>query len=254
MANVQISVIMPALNEEANIHDAITDTLESFKTFGLSGEVVVVNDGSSDKTRDIVEDIMKTTEHVRVINHDSPKGIGMSFWDGVDYANGDFITMLPGDNENFPKETLRYFKILESVDIVVPFVYNREVRSLFRNALSLLYRLIINFTFLVNFNYTNGTVLYKKSVLKNLDFRSAGFFFQTDILIRLVKNGYLFAEVPYKLRQRDSGESKAVSYPSLIQIIKGYLKLVKDCYYVKGKINHGDFVQDSLSQKRYKEL
>ena len=85
------------------------------------------------------------------------------------------VTMLPGDNENDPWETLRYLKLLEHVDIVIPFVFNKEVRSLFRNALSFIYRFIINTTFVVNFNYTNGTVLYRKSILKELNYRSVGF-------------------------------------------------------------------------------
>ena len=88
------------------------------------------------------------------------------------------VTMLPGDNENDPWEILRYRRLLEHVDIVIPFVFNKEVRSVFRNALSFIYRFIINTTFLVNFNYTNGTVLYRKSILKELYYRSTGFSFK----------------------------------------------------------------------------
>ena len=117
--------------------------------------------------------------------------------------------------------------------MVVPFVFNPQVRPLWRSALSYVYRFIINTTFLVNFNYTNGTVLYRKSVLEGLSNRNPSFFFQTDILIRSTKRGYLFAEVPYLLGTRGSGDSKAVSYPSLIKVIKGYLKLVQDFYFKK---------------------
>ena len=174
----KLSVIMPALNEEANICDAVSGTLKAFDLFKIEGEVIVVNDGSTDRTRSMAEE--KSKEYpgrVRVINHDKPKGIGSSFWEGVDSAKGDAIVMLPGDNENDPQEVFRYYKLLEQVDIVIPFIFNREARPLFRNVLSLLYRFIINTTFLVNFSYTNGTILYRRSILWGIDERSDGFFF-----------------------------------------------------------------------------
>jgi glycosyltransferase involved in cell wall biosynthesis len=240
---------MPALNEEDNIHEAITNTLKAFTDLDIDGEVIVINDGSTDKTPEIVSKVSAEDNRVRLINHDNPQGIGASFWDGVDNAVGNAVCMLPGDNENDPLETLRYFMLLEHVDIVIPFVFNKEVRSIFRNGLSYLYRFIINTTFLVNFNYTNGTVIYRRSILSELTHKSKGFFFQTDILIRTVKRGYLFAEVPYRLKARNSGTSKAVSFPSLIQVIKGYIRLFKEIYSDKAVIEN-QFSVDSQTQLR----
>ncbi|MDP2939106.1 MAG: glycosyltransferase family 2 protein [Candidatus Omnitrophota bacterium] len=247
----KLSVIMPALNEELNISDAISSTLDAFDSFKIDGEIIVVNDGSFDRTQEFIEQKRKkNSDKIRVIRHEKPMGLGISFWEGVEYAKGNIVVMLPGDNENDPNETLRYYRLLEHVDIVIPFIFNREVRPIFRNILSLIYRVIINTTFLVNFNYTNGTVLYRKSILDGIDHKSSGFFFQTDILIRAVKTGYLFAEVPYKLRKRIGGVSKAVTFPSLIQVIKGYLKLVKDYYSKKDKKQTGNFSSDSLTAIR----
>lgn len=235
---LDVTVIMPALNEEKNIILAIKNALSAIKESGISGEVIVVNDGSNDKTEELIRIFMKSETRVRLINHDKPKGIGASFWNGVDNSLGGVVVLLPGDNEVDPWEILRYFRLLEHVDIVIPFVFNKHVRSIFRNALSSVYLFIINTTFQVNFNYTNGTILYRKSILKELDFRSTSFFFQTDILVRTVKKGYLFSEVPYQLGIRKEGISKAVSFPSLIQVIRGYLLLVKDFYFTRSiKIN-----------------
>lgn len=247
----KLTVIMPALNEELNISDAISGTLGAFDFFKIDGEIIVINDGSSDRTQVLIE--QKTKENpgqIHIIQHNRPKGIDISFWEGVDHASGDAIVMLPGDNENDSIEILRYYRLLEHVDIVIPFIFNREVRPLFRNMLSFLFRFIINTTFLVNFNYTNGTILYRKSILKELNCRFNGFFFQTDILIRLVKRGYLFAEVPYKLGMRKKGVSKAVSFPSLYQVIKGYLELVRDYYFNKDKEQIRGFPSDSLTAAR----
>ena len=81
--------------------------------------------------------------------------------------------------------------------------------------------------------------------------RSTGFFFQTDILIRLVKQGYLFAEVPYRLKTRGQGQSKAVSFPSLMAVIRGYMKLSRDLYYLKKRKVDLDLAKDSVSAQRH---
>ena len=252
--NYELTVVMPSLNEEKNILLALKNTLKAFEEFKILGEIIVVNDGSSDNTKSLVNNFIESEKGVRLVNHESPQGIGASFWDGVDEAKGRAIVLLPGDNENDPWEIFRYFRLLEHVDVVIPFVFNKEVRSVFRNALSFIYRFIINTTFLVNFNYTNGTILYKRSVLEELDFRSKGFFFQTDILVRLVKKGYLFAEVPYRLGARNVGISKAVSFPSLIKVTKGYLRLVRDFYFTKNFKGNKTFSADSSTATRRRKI
>lgn len=247
---LDISIIMPALNEEKSVILAVQNALTALDEFNISGEIIVINDGSRDRTRELVESFMQTDRRVRLINHDNSNGIGASFWDGVDNARGAAIVLLPGDNENDPGEILRYFRLLEHVDMVVPFAFNKEVRPLFRNALSFVYRFIINSTFLVCFNCINGTVLYRKSVLKELNFRNMDFFFQTDILIRIVKRGYLFAEVPYRIGSRKSGVSRAVSFASLINVIRGYLKLTRDFYFTKSMKRSNVFSADSSTSRR----
>jgi len=247
---LEVSVIMPALNEQDNIVLAVKNALSAFDESGINGEVIVINDGSKDQTEEKVKALIDKDRRIRLLAHGKPQGIGASFWDGLDNARGGVVVLLPGDNEVDPWEILRYFKLLEHVDIVIPFVFNKQVRSLFRNALSFIYRFIINTTFLVNFNYTNGTILYRKSILKELGFRSTGFFFQTDILVRTVKKGYLFAEVPYRLGVRKEGISKAVSFPSLLKVIRGYLRLVKDFHLARNIKENKVFNTDSQTAIR----
>ena len=233
---------------------SVKNALRAFDESGIDGEIIVINDGSRDKTQERVAAFIANDKRVRLINNDKPLGIGASFWNGVDNSRGGVVVLLPGDNEVDPWEILRYFKLLEHVDIVIPFVFNKQVRSLFRNGLSFIYRFIINTTFLVNFNYTNGTILYRKSLLRELEFRSTSFFFQTDILVRIVKKGYLFAEVPYRLGVRKEGISKAVSFPSLLKVMRGYLRLVKDFYFTRSIKENKIFHIDSRTAERKQDI
>jgi len=244
---------MPGLNEEKNILLSINNTLNLFNELNIDGEIIVVDDGSTDRTEELVNNSLKKDNRIRLIRHRVSQGIGASFWDGVDLAKGEVVVMLPGDNENDPWEIMRYLGLLEHVDIVIPFVYNKNSRSLLRNILSFIYRFIINNTFLISLNYTTGTVLYRKSLLNEMDYRSSGFFFQTDILVRLLKKGYLFAEVPYRLRIRKEGISKALTLRSFCEVTKGYFRLMRDIYF-KGDKRIGVFSPDSVSAKRYGEL
>lgn len=251
-----VSIIMPALNEEEGISLAVSNIREACAYFKVEGEIIIVNDGSSDKTPDIAKKLMSEPgAEIRLINHQTSQGIGASFWDGVDAAAGEAVCMLPADNENDAREILRYLKLLDDVDIVLPFAFNKGVRGVFRDILSYLYLKLINSSFGFYFNYTNGTVLYRKSLLKSLDYHCRSFFFQTDILVRLAKRGYLFAEVPYSLGLRKGSGSKAVSFSSFFKIAKGYGRLIKDLYFRKEyRVKKYKLCEDSLSSKRRQNL
>lgn len=229
----KITVIMPALNEEKNIIGAVENVISSFSRAGISGEIIVVNDGSTDRTREIVENLIKKHPFIRMLNHAKPHGIGASFWEGVKESKGEAVVMLPGDGENDAYEILRYMPLMDNVDMIVPYVYNKSVRTWRRRMISKLYKAIINLSFGMLLNYMNGTVMYRKCILDTVDLQATGFFYQTELLIKCIKNGYLYAEVPYALKTRGTGESKAVTFKSLMAVIKGYLTAVTSVYFSK---------------------
>ncbi|OGP53799.1 MAG: hypothetical protein A2Y65_12635 [Deltaproteobacteria bacterium RBG_13_52_11] len=254
MEKLFLSVIMPALNEESNILPAIRSTLKAFKDLNIKGEIIAVNDGSTDHTGALIREMMAQDPRVRMLKHEKPEGIGASFWDGVQSARGNIVTMFSGDNENIPFEALRYIDLLKHVDIVVPFVYNRGGRGRFREFLSSLFRTIINLSFRMNLNYTNGTVLYRKSILDGMHLQSKGFLFQAEILVKMIRKGYLFAEVPYSIGKRNTGTSKAISFRSFFNVVKGYFLLLL-AIYGPGSENRPDgMVHDSATFIRWKGM
>ena len=101
-----LSVVMPCLNEQDNVAAALQRTLAAFERYGIEGEIVVINDGSTDGTAGVVRALAGQHPNVRLIEHARPMGIGASFWDGVHSARNDFVTMFPGDDENDPDDAL----------------------------------------------------------------------------------------------------------------------------------------------------
>ena len=203
----KISIIIPALNEEENIVQAIENVEKALKEINETGEIIVINDGSSDNTSKLVLDKIRNNSCIRIINHEVTKGIGASVWHGIMESKGEIITWMPGDAENDAFETLRYHTLMDDVDIVIPFIYNKEVRTKTRRILSKMYKGIINLSFGMLLNYMNGAAMFRKSILRDFNLQNTGFFFQTELLIKSIKKGYLYAEVPCALKKREKGHS-----------------------------------------------
>lgn len=252
MSQFAVTAVMPSLNEEKNLQAAVQNVLLSYGQLGINGEVVIVNDGSTDSTGKIAEDLKTKNPAIQVIHHSSPQGIGGSFWDGVKIARGEVVVMMPGDGENDANEILRYLPLMDHVDMVIPYVFNKQVRSRARRLVSNLYRGIINITFGMTLNYMNGTVMYRKCILGDITLNGKGFFYQTELLIKCIGSGYLFAEVPYALSFRAGGRSKATSLKSLKNVIKAYLGLFRDVY-LSGKMKRVP-APESITAKRWKNI
>jgi glycosyltransferase involved in cell wall biosynthesis len=231
MTSYKISVIMPSLNEQDNLALAVKNVIDCFESLNISGQIVIVNDGSTDRTAEIASSLAEEYPFLKVLHHNRPQGIGASFWDGMRAGDGEIVTMLPGDGENDSCEILRYLPLLEHVDLVVPFIYNKAIRSLKRRMLSSLYRGIVNISFGLTLNYMNGTVMYRKAVFDSISLKCTGFFYQTELLVKCLKAGYLHAEVPSSLRERGKGVSKATTVRSLWRVALDYGSTLRAFYF-----------------------
>lgn len=248
----QVSVIMPSLNEQANLALAVQNVITAYETLKINGQIVIVNDGSSDSTGSIAESLAKQYSFVKALHHETPQGIGGSFWDGALSSDGEAVIMVPGDGENDAAEILRYMDLMEHVDVIVPYVFNKSVRSTKRRILSRMYRGIINISFGMSLNYMNGTVVYRKAVFENIELQSKGFFYQTELLIKCVRAGYLYAEVPYALKIRAEGVSKAVSLKSLKNVMKAYISTFCSAHFSGSR--GGGIAASTVTYKRFKAL
>jgi glycosyltransferase involved in cell wall biosynthesis len=239
---------MPSLNEEGNLSAAVANVLESFHRLGINGQLLIVNDGSSDRTGEMAKEFSHKHANVEVIHHASPQGIGASFWDGVRSADGEVVTMIPGDGENDAAEIFRYLPLMSQVDIVVPFVFNRGVRTFKRRLLSIVYREIIKASFGLSLNYMNGTVMYRRCIFEGVELKCSGFFYQTELLVKTIKRGYLYAEVPYALNVRGGGESQATTFASLKKVARAYLDTLAEVQL--GESLEGRIVPQSVTAER----
>jgi glycosyltransferase involved in cell wall biosynthesis len=232
--SLMLSIIVPVLNEEESIESALNNICEAIEKLVVKCEIIVVDNGSVDSTIEIVERRLRNCDYMKLIPKVLPRGIGVAVWEGIRNSKGRYVVMIPGDGENDTWEILRYLPLMKDVDVVIPYVYNREVRTIFRRLLSKLYKLIINLSFGMLLNYMNGTVMYRRKILDSVDLHSKGFFFQTELLIKCIKCGYLYAEVPYKISPRSGGRQKAINPRSGFILIKEYIELLVAVYWFAG--------------------
>lgn len=226
-----LTIVVPALNEEENIIHAVDSMRADLRRADIDWELIIVDDGSADRTPEICDELSRAhAPHIRVIHHRRPLGIGAGIRDGVRAATKNAVTWLPGDGENDPYEIIKYTPLLEHVDFIVPFVINKDARSRRRQFLSRIYRAIVNATFGTSFNYTNGNVIYKRTVFDVVRQESSGFFFQTECLVKAARAGFIFAEVPIRIRTRLKGRSKAITWRSLKAVVRDYVRLVTSIF------------------------
>lgn len=233
LKNPDLTIIVPCLNEEKNILNTLNSLSLALIKFNISGEIIVIDDGSTDNTYQVLENNKYKFENIRIIKNNINKGIGKSFSSSVKISNGNYIVMIPGDNENNPFEVFRYFELRNHVDIIIPFIVNRNSRSLNRRLISSIFRFINNLFFGLTLNYMNGTVIYNAEMIKSVEISSSGFFYQTEILIKLIRQGYLYAEIPQIIEKRNHGSSKALTIKSLISVLISFIILLYNIHILR---------------------
>jgi dolichol-phosphate mannosyltransferase len=231
---------MPAYNEEDNLSLAVNQAVKVCKQEDLDWEIILVNDGSTDKTAEIARKLAQAQPGIKFIEHKKNKGIGYCFYQGVRHSSKEIITWMPADGENDLKELIKFFSLWEHVDIIIPFTVNKAVRSRSRRLISVVYLWLINLAFGVMFNYTNGTVAYNRRVFDTVKLVSNGFFFQTECLIKSVRLGFIFAEVPVQLNKRHKGKSKALTLKSFFSLLGDFFRLFTAVHILRtaGKVKN----------------
>lgn len=227
-----ISIVVPALNEEDNIKAAVNSVLLALNDANVKGEIIIINDGSTDNTGRIAEEMKQSDKRISVIHHSTPMGMGYSFWDGVSKANNEVVTIFGGDNEGVPSEYFLYLHLFKYVDIVVPFFTNAQ-RSALRVVISRVYSIAVKILLGLKVHHSTSPVLYRRSILNDINLRSHGFCYQPELLCKTIRRGYLYAEVPFFTLSRVSGKSSIFRLKSILNIVYDFSIIFLDRLFSK---------------------
>lgn len=230
-----ISVIIPALNEAENLRDTVNAVYQAMgQRFGTY-EILIFDDGSTDGTGRIADELAKEDKNVKVIHNPKTMGYGYNIYTGIKQARYEYVTMVPGDNE-VPVESIE--KMLQATgdtDIVILYFTNPEIRPIHRRIISRIYTTTLNLIFGLNLRYYNGPCVYRRIAVQNLPVSTDGFAYLSSNLIRMLKMGHSFVEVPAKLGERRHGSSKAITFSNTLVVVRTILILASEVFIRKRK-------------------
>jgi glycosyltransferase involved in cell wall biosynthesis len=205
--NPEISVIVPIYNEAPNIEPLVMRLLESLKSIGRRFEIILVDDGSTDGSHDILKTLQSRTPELRVVIFRRNFGQSAAMTAGFDYARGEIIVSMDGDLQNDPKDISRLISKLEQdYDIVSGWRKDRKDPFVSRRLPSILANWLIGCTTGVRLHdYGCSLKAFRKDVAKNL-------LLYGDLhrFIPVLANSYgaKIAEVEVAHHQRQHGKSK----------------------------------------------
>lgn len=217
--DINISICIPALNEEESLRGAVEDILRTLSPVVQKLEVIIVNDGSTDFTPQLAEQLAREYFQVRVIHHKRNLGIGVCYRDALAVARGDYFTWFPSDHENSAAEFIQCLPYLKERTTVTCYHQGQDPRSALRRWISRSYTFIINKYFHLNLKFYNGLTIFPVSLLRSLPLVAKGFVLVAESLIRAIQRGYQVVELPAPLKNRVGGKSKAFTFISAFQIL-----------------------------------
>lgn len=225
-----LTVAIPALNEERNIENAVRSVLGAAeKVPDLGVEILVVDDGSTDGTAEIVKSLTRAHANVRLIQNPTNLGLGASIRRAIHAATSDKFLFIPGDND-IPAATLEtLFRYAYAADVVMCYFLNDECRGRRRYFLSGLFKVIYSTTFGLYVQYINGPAVYPTAKLCQLQLHSTRFSIVAEINVKLLRQGVTFLEVPSN-RQVGLDGSTSSSLRNLGETVRVYLQLLGDVF------------------------
>ncbi len=210
MSSPLISFIIPVYREELNIGPMLHNLHEIlYRNPQWHWEVILIEDGSPDKTRQVVLNLMKKYPHIHLILHDINQGYTRSLKDGLGRAKGKYL-MYIGADEEFDCSELPSFvnPLLEGeADLVLGVRWQRNAYELFRFFLSVIYIFLLNYLFKMRVNDYNWSQAWPKELLDRVQLRSQSLFVLPEIIIRASDLQYRIKEVPSNHRGRQTGKS-----------------------------------------------
>lgn len=208
---MKISVIIPAYNEAKTIREII----HRVKQTGLIDEIVVVDDGSTDGTRDILAEI-KHNGSVHVIFHERNLGKGAAVRTGIHNAANEVMIIQDADLEYDPRDYPGLFRPLE--EGIADVVYGSRFLGGARRPI-LYWNMVANriLTFVTNILYNNiltdmetGYKVFRRSVVKDMPLHARGFEFEPEFTAKILKRKVRIFEVPITFNPRDYVDGKKI--------------------------------------------
>lgn len=220
-----LSIVIPAYNEGDNLINLVYETLRDAGKIADDFEIIIINDGSSDNTAAVTDDLTRRYKKVRVIHHQKNIGLACAFWTGIKACRKDIILYIEGDGQQPMKDQYRVLEKIESADVVLGYRSNRFDYNFFRKVLSYGFLFLLKLFFNLRYKDVGWSQAYRRKIFDTIRLNSTSPFFCAELVIRAERNGYAIAEAPVSYRPREKGSSNYGNILTAIKIFREMLLL-----------------------------
>jgi glycosyltransferase involved in cell wall biosynthesis len=204
-----ISVFFPAYNDEASIAALVGDALAVLPSLTDDFEVIIVDDGSTDGTARVLDELARADECVRVVRHESNRGYGAALRTGFASATKELVFYTDGDGQYDVRELARLRPLLgEGVDIVNGYKLQRA-DGWQRKALGAAYNGLAHLLFSIPIRDVDCDFrLVRRRAVERVELVSSSGSICVELVYKLHRSGCVFAEVPVGHHPRAHGRSQ----------------------------------------------
>lgn len=224
-----LTIAIPAYNEESSIESVILDSLKHGLQVSESLQILLVNDGSTDKTPEIMKKMQKKIPQITIYSHSTNKGFSGAIKSCYEHASNDWIFLAPADGQVNMNVLSTFINNSINADVVVgyrtsnPEPFSRKLNSFIFHSL---YRLLFG----VPLKEISTAILWKKSLLdsikKTADDRSA--LIQPEVIYKAWAKKVIFKEVGFPYQMRNGGIPKGGDPKMIFITIKEMVRLYKE--------------------------
>ena len=218
----QLSVILPAYNEEALLAGCVRGLHGALADLGVPAEIVIVDDGSRDRTPEIADALARDLPGVAAV-HQANQGIGGAFRTGVQRATGDYLILWPADMPAEPADLAPYAAQFGRADVIVGV---RQARLGYNPLMRLnawLYPRIVATLFGLRLRDVNWIHAYRRELFARITLTQRGIPMLVEALVRLRDLGATFVEVDVVMKQRLGGVASASRFKVMWRTLTGLL-------------------------------
>jgi glycosyltransferase involved in cell wall biosynthesis len=215
-----LSVFFPAYNEEANVERMVDAFRSVLPHVAEDYEIIIVNDGSHDKTQEIADRLIKEDRRVRAVHHEKNQGYGAAVRSGINACTKEYLFFTDGDGQFDVSQLSDLVPLLSGYDGVIGFRLNRQdpwVRKLNAWAWNRLVRFLLG---LKVRDIDCAFKLFHRKVFKDIELEYSGAMISTEMLVKIKDKGFNLQEVGVLHSPRLAGKQTGANLRVVLRAFK----------------------------------